>query len=170
MLRILEPQNYILTAKPLRLHPNREKSDKHQQNGCIFMKKWDRGRKKREKGKGMEWKRETRKRRGWWMSRGDQIEKKAKRKGKQLRARGKWRRRKKGGEAGLGIGGQLHHPRPHRLKAHLPRSGASGLIALHLEKKYTFNIQDKDSICICGRFHIPWDGSQVSEELWAGRS
>lgn len=105
------------------------------------------------------------------MSRGDGTEKKANGKGKQLGARKKWRRRKTGGgEAGLGLGGQLHHPRPHGLKAHLPRSGALGLIALHLEKKYTFNIQDKDSICICGKLHTPGDGSQVSEELWAGRS
>ena len=69
------------------------------------------------------------------MSRGDGTEKKANGKGKQLGARRKWRRRKTGGgEAGLGLGGQLHHPRPHGLKAHLPRSGALGLIALHLEK------------------------------------
>ena len=170
MLRILEPQNYILTPEPLRLHPNREKSDKHHQNGCILMKRLDRGRKKREKGNRMEWRREMMRRRGWWMSRGDGTEKKAKRKGKQLRARRKWWRRKTGREAGLGLGGQLHHPRSHGLKAHLPRSGVLGLIALHLEKKHAFNIQDKNTICICCRLHTPWDGSQVSEELWAGRS
>lgn len=101
------------------------------------MKRWDRGRKKREKGNRMEWRRETRRRRGWWMSRGDGTEKKAKRKGKQLRARRKWRRSKTGREAGLGLGGQLHHPRPHGLKAHLPRSGVLGLIVLHLEEKNT---------------------------------
>ena len=65
------------------------------------------------------------------------TEKKAKSKGKQLRARRKWRRRKTGREAGRGLGRELHHPRPHGLKAHLPRSGVLGLIALHLEKKNT---------------------------------
>lgn len=151
MLKILEPQTGYSPPEPLNPHhlgqpPHQEESDKHPQNRCVLMKRWEKGKKEERKREGNGARRAREERRWWWRwrrtSRGDGTEGKAKEKGETWEGEVE-KERKTRGEA-----------QPWKRWTVTPSqapwgqgSDGSGMTVLHLEKKCTFrNTQDSESI------------------------